>query len=86
MDKLSEKISSDSKIIGRLTTNVIDEDELRGFAKSFTSQQYESLKSSMERSAVVVPHWLGLPVEPADPYKEGKFSSVKVIRRVTSSN
>lgn len=77
MDVLSAKIASDSKIIGRLKTNVIDADELRGFANSFTSQHYESLKRSMEVSKRVVPHWLGLPVEPADPYKEGKFSSVE---------
>ena len=73
MDTLSRLISLDSQRIDELTTNVIDEDKLRGRAASLTAQHFDSLKRSMESSEPVMSLWLGLPMEPADPYKEGKI-------------
>lgn len=73
MDRLSKVISIDSQMIDELTTNVIDEDRLRRCAASLTAQHYDSLKRSMGRSKPVMQFWLGLPVEPSDPYKEGKI-------------
>ena len=78
MDALSKHLSRDSQMIDELTTNVIDEDRLRGCAASLTAQHYDSLKRSMERSEAVMSLWLGLPVEPSDPYKEGNVHCSKM--------
>ena len=87
MDALSGLISLDSQMIDELTTNVIDEDKLRGRAASLTAQHYDALKRSVESSEPVMSLWLGLPVEPSDPYKEGKihiFTAVCIENATTS--
>ena len=73
MDGLFKLISSDSEMLEKFTRTVIDEDELKRCASSMTPQHYESLKRTTERSESVMTHWLGLPVEPADPYQDGKL-------------
>ena len=73
MDELWREISSDSQMLKNFSTNVIDEDVLVSCATSMTSQHYASLKSHMGRSDHVMMHWLGIPVEPVDPYQDGKM-------------
>ena len=73
MDNLFEVISINSKMIEKFTTDVIDEDEFVKCTTSMTTQQYDSLKKRSNRGEPVMSHWLGLPVEPADPYQDGKI-------------
>ena len=73
MEELWREISSDSQMLEFFSTNVIDEDMLANCAASMTSQHYASLKSGMGRSEHVMMHWLGIPVEPVDPYQDGKM-------------
>lgn len=73
MDNLFEEIASRSKMIEKFATDVIGEDEIIKYTTSMTTQQYNSLKNRMKRDEPVISHWLRLPVEPVDPYEEGKI-------------
>ena len=80
MNDLFAKISFDSRLLENCTSTVMDVDELVKVATSMTSQHFDSLKSMFppamgkSDSTSMLPRWLGLPVEPTDPYQEGKIS------------
>ena len=81
MEMLLHEIDSRRKMMERLTTNVINEEDLRRCSTSWTQRRhYRDLKSRMEGSESVISHWLGLPVEPPDPYKGGKVQNAHSFR------
>ena len=79
MEELSEIIGYHDTILEELKRRVFDEDELKHYATSMTSQQHDSLVKDSHRDCVlgkrresVIPQWLGLPVQPTDPYQDGE--------------
>ena len=80
MKELSQIIDFHDGMIEELKRTVFHEDELEGHATSMTSKQYDSLvknskRGPEEKRPSVIPHWLGLPVQPTDPYQDGKIFS-----------
>ena len=78
MNDLSEFIYHHDEVLEKLKRTVFHEGELRGYAKSMTSKQYDSLvrgsnHATEERRESVIPQWLGLPALPTDPYQDGKI-------------
>lgn len=68
-------IESHDGMVEELTRNVLHEDELADY--SMTKKHYDSLtrcsqSTSREKRESVIPQWLGLPVQPADPYQVGR--------------
>ena len=79
MESLSQMIEYEDGMLDELTRNVFHEDELVDI--SMTQKHYDSLTRGTVRSTAkkgrkesVIPQWLGLPVQPADPYQEGEKS------------
>ena len=60
------------------TRTLIGVDELARSVTSMKSEHYNSLQRNFSTAtgklepAVMLQYWLGLPVEPANPYEEGK--------------
>lgn len=78
MNALSEIIYYHDEVLEELKRTVFHEDELRGYATSMTSKQYDSLvrgsnRATEKRRESAIPQWLGLPVLPTDPYQDGKI-------------
>ena len=73
MNVLSSQFQDHKKIISTLEKNVVDEDELSQWSTSLTTQHYETLKNGILFHESVMPYWLGLPVEPPNPYSAGKI-------------
>lgn len=68
-------IESHDGMVEELTQNVLHEDELVDYSmtkKHYDSLTRRSLSTSRERKKSIIPQWLGLPVQPADPYQVGK--------------
>lgn len=83
MERLSEMIEYEDGVLDELTRNVFHEDELVDY--SMTQQHYDSLTRGAARGTAgkgrkesVIPQWLGLPVQPPDPYQEGEKSECMV--------
>ena len=79
MESLSQMIEYEDGVLDELTRNVFHEDELVDY--SMTQKHYDSLTrgaalgaAGKGRKESVIPQWLGLPVQPADPYQEGAIS------------
>ncbi|XP_015772028.1 PREDICTED: NFX1-type zinc finger-containing protein 1-like isoform X6 [Acropora digitifera] len=68
MNVLSRQFEEQRRLINTLETNVVDEDELSQWSSSLTTQHYETLKNGTTVHETVMSHWLGLAVEPPDPY------------------
>ena len=77
MNVLSRQFEDHRRLINTLETNVVDEDELSQWSSSLTTQHYETLKNGITVHETVMPHWLGLAVEPPDPYSAGKIQGVR---------
>ena len=78
MESLSLMIEYEDGMLDELSRNVFHEDDLV-VGTSMPQKQYDSLTRSTIRSKArkgrkesVIPQWLGLPVQPADPYQEGE--------------
>lgn len=78
MTQLFNKIYSNSRMVENSTRTLIGVTELATSATSMTSEHYNSLQRNFSAGtrkrepAVMLQYWLGLPVEPANPYEEGK--------------
>lgn len=79
MKSLSEMIEFQDGMLDELTRSVFHEDELADY--SMTRKHYDSLTrgtahgtAGKDRRESVIPQWLGLPVQPTDPYQEGEIS------------
>ena len=84
MQVLSEMIDDHEGILDELSKTVLHEDELVEY--SMSQKHYNSLtrglqSTAREKKESVIPHWLGLPVQPADPYQGGKISTSVEGRR-----
>lgn len=77
MDALSVKITSHGGMLEKFTSNVVHEDEFLNLM-SMTSKQHHSLRTgsndTMGTRDSVIPQWLGLPVQPVDPYQDGTIN------------
>ena len=82
MKELSENIEGNHRMLQELKKTLFHEDKLKGYSNSMTSKQYDSLvrKShpvTAKREESVIPQWLGLPVQPPDPYQDGNVSLIQ---------
>lgn len=71
-------IADHEGMLDELSKTVLHEDELVKY--SMSQKHYDSLTRGLQRTArekkeSVIPQWLGLPVQPADPYQGGKIST-----------
>ena len=73
MKVLSRQFEDHRIMINSLETNLVDEDKLSQWSTSLTTQHYETLTRRKAVRESVMPLWLGLPVEPPDPYGAGKI-------------
>ena len=75
MKNLSEMIEYQDGMLDELTRSVFHEDELVDYG--MTQKHYDSLTRGSHRTTgkgrkeSVIPQWLGLSVQPTDPYQEG---------------
>jgi len=77
LESLSHMIEYEDGMLDELSRNVFHEDDLVN--SSMAQKHYDSLtrgtirsKARKGRKESVIPQWLGLPVQPADPYQEGE--------------
>lgn len=73
MNLLSRQFEDHRIMINTLETSLVDEHKLRQWSTSLTTQHYETLTRRKAVRESVMPHWLGLRVEPPDPYGAGKI-------------
>ena len=78
MKNLSDMIESYGEMVEELTGTVFHEDELVDY--SMTPKHYDSLTRGShsapgKKGESVIPQWLGLPVEPSDPYQDGTLEN-----------
>lgn len=78
MKHLFNQISSNSRMLENSTRTLIGVTELATSATSMTPEHYNSLRRNFSAEtgkrepAVMLQYWLGLPLEPANPYEDGK--------------
>lgn len=73
MNELSRQFEDHRLMINTLETDVVDENTLSQWSTSLTTRHYQTLISRRAFRESVMPNWLGLPVEPPDPYGAGKI-------------
>ena len=78
MNEIAELIVYHDKMNEELKGRVFHEAELKEYASSMTSLQYDSLVKGSNHALTdtkesIIPEWLGLPVPPMDPYQDGKI-------------
>ncbi|XP_068745884.1 NFX1-type zinc finger-containing protein 1-like isoform X4 [Montipora capricornis] len=76
MNEIAALIVYHDKINEELKRRVFHEAELKEYASSMTSLQYDSLVKGSNHALTdtkesIIPEWLGLPVPPMDPYQDG---------------
>ena len=88
MKSLSAMIDDHEEMLHELLRTLLHEDELVDYGmvqKHYDSLTRGSRNNGAKKRESVIPQWLGLPVEPADPYQEGRiFSQYGRSKNITS--
>lgn len=88
MKSLSAMIDDHEEMLHELLRTLLHEDELVDYGmvqKHYDSLTRGSRNNGAKKRESVIPQWLGLPVEPADPYQEGRiFSHYGRSKNITS--
>lgn len=87
MRSLSALIDDHEEMLHELSRTLLHEDELVDYGmvqKHYDSLTRGSRNNGAKKRESVIPQWLGLPVEPADPYQEGRiFSQYRRSKNIT---
>ena len=87
MKSLSALIDDHEEMLHELSRTLLHEDELVDYGmvqKHYDSLTRGSRNNGAKKRESVIPQWLGLPVEPADPYQEGRiFSQYRRSKNIT---
>lgn len=87
MRSLSALIDDHEEMLHELSKTLLHEDELVDYGmvqKHYDSLTRGSRNNGAKKRKSVIPQWLGLPVEPADPYQEGRiFSQYRRSKNIT---